>query len=104
MTDNEYKTLGKMSKENFHYMCTKCNKEELLLPWEELAFNNTPLNGSGNENDIPDINNISINTNEDIWVPFKNCGLHFLHININSILPKIDEIREMAILYCQGQQ
>ena len=84
MTDKEYKTLDKMSKENFHYMCTKCNGEELLLPWEELTFNNTPLNES--ENDIPDINNISVNLNEDIWEPFKNRGLHFLHINIIFII------------------
>ena len=29
--------------------------------------------------------------NNDIWSPFKRRGLHFIHLNINSILPKIDE-------------
>ena len=28
---------------------------------------------------------------------FKNKGLHFLHLNVNSLLPKIDEIRLLAI-------
>ena len=33
----------------------------------------------------------------DIWLPFKKRGLHFMHININSLLPKIDEIRNIAL-------
>ena len=32
----------------------------------------------------------------DIWEAFKKRGLHFLHININSLLPKIDELRNIA--------
>ena len=32
----------------------------------------------------------------EIWSPFKKRGLHFLHININSLLPKIDELRSIA--------
>ena len=31
------------------------------------------------------------------WAPFNKSGLHFIHININSLLPKIDEIRSMAL-------
>ena len=27
------------------------------------------------------------------WNVFKNRGLHFIHLNINSLLPKIDELR-----------
>ena len=30
---------------------------------------------------------------DQIWKPFKNKGMHFLHLNINSLLPKIDEVR-----------
>ena len=30
------------------------------------------------------------------WSPFDNKGLHFFHLNINSILPKIDELRQIA--------
>ena len=30
------------------------------------------------------------------WKPFENKGLHFLHLNINSILPKLDELKTIA--------
>ena len=36
---------------------------------------------------------VSVN---DIWEPFKKRGMHILHININSLLPKINELREIA--------
>ena len=32
---------------------------------------------------------------EDLKV-FKNRGLHFIHLNINSLLSKIDELREIV--------
>ena len=31
-----------------------------------------------------------------MWEPFVKRGLHFIHININSLLPKIDELRSIA--------
>ena len=36
--------------------------------------------------------------NHDEWNIFKHRGLHFLHLNINSLLPKIFEIRHIARL------
>ena len=36
--------------------------------------------------------------NQDKWNIFKHRGLHFLHLNINSLLPKIDELRHIARL------
>ena len=30
------------------------------------------------------------------WNIFKSRGLHFIHININSLLPKIEELRIIA--------
>ena len=33
---------------------------------------------------------------ENVWEIFNKKGLHFLHININSLLPKIDEVRSIA--------
>ena len=29
------------------------------------------------------------------WKKFRNRGLHFIHLNINSLQPKIDELREI---------
>ena len=34
--------------------------------------------------------------NVNIWEPFNKKGLHFLHISINSLLPKIDELKCIA--------
>ena len=31
-----------------------------------------------------------------MWEPFVKKGLHFIHVNINSLLPKIDELRSIA--------
>mgnify|MGYP001792126289 FL=1 len=31
-----------------------------------------------------------------MWKPFQQKGLHFIHLNINSLLSKIDELREIA--------
>ena len=39
---------------------------------------------------------ISLAGNVNIWEPFSKKGLHFLHININSLLPKIDELKRIA--------
>ena len=36
------------------------------------------------------------NLDTEKWTNFKKKGLHFIHININSLLPKIDEIRHMT--------
>ena len=33
---------------------------------------------------------------EEEWQAFSNRGLHFIHLNINSLLPKIDELRDIA--------
>ena len=33
---------------------------------------------------------------QSFWKPFENKGLHFLHLNINSILPKLDELKSIA--------
>ena len=32
----------------------------------------------------------------NLWEPFDSKGLHFIHLNINSLLPKIDELRDIA--------
>ena len=34
--------------------------------------------------------------NDDKFEPFRKRGLHFLHINVDSLLSKIDELRDVA--------
>ena len=33
---------------------------------------------------------------QEEWQAFSNRGLHFIHLNINSLLPKIDELRDIV--------
>ena len=39
---------------------------------------------------------ISLAVNLNIWEPLNKKDLHFLHIDINSLLPKIDELKCIA--------
>ena len=51
----------------------------LLLLSGDTSLNPRPINSSQQYNNYQ-------------WVVFKKRGLHFVHININSLLPKIDEL------------
>ena len=33
---------------------------------------------------------------QEEWQAFSNRGLHLIHLNINSLLPKVDELRDIA--------
>ena len=44
----------------------------------------------------PGLVQISPAVNVNIWELFNKKGLHFLHVNINSLLPKIDELKCIA--------
>ena len=54
------------------------------------------LSGDISLNPRPFHNLQPLNQNE--WNIFKHRGLHFLHLNINSLLPKIDKLRHIARL------
>ena len=45
-------------------------------------------------NPRPVYNNQSLNSNE--WNVYRSKGIHRIHLNIKSLLPKIDEIRQIA--------
>ena len=76
------------------YKCQQCqistqNYDPTLFPFSEVKeFDN--LNNSANikpDEKIEDIN---------IWQPFQKKGLHMIHLNINSLLNKIHELRFIA--------
>ena len=41
-------------------------------------------------------NSLSKNESRNEWDVFNKRGMHFIHININSLLPKIDEVCYIA--------
>ena len=44
----------------------------------------------------PGPSHINQTSDNNEWDAFKAQGLHFIHININSLLPKIEELRRIA--------
>jgi hypothetical protein len=44
----------------------------------------------------PTADNVDCNTRDSEYKIFKNRGLHFLHVNVRSLLPKIKDIRLLA--------
>ena len=52
------------------------------------------LSGDISLNPEPFSNNQSLHSNE--WNVFRSKGIHLIHLNVNSLLPKIDEIRYIA--------
>ena len=68
---------------NLKYRNCNCFYQFLLLLSGDVSLNPGPVQ-------------ISPPVIVNIWEPFKKKGLHFLHININSLLPKINELKCIA--------
>ena len=62
--------------------------------WELLSFYNCSFSTERMNYQIDPLSVVS----NDAWNIFQKRGMHFIHLNINSILPKIDEIRYIAKL------
>ena len=60
---------------------------------DTFPFSNSSFSGSESKFHLGS-NDENLDTEK--WTNFKKKGLHFIHININSLLPKIDEIRHMT--------
>ena len=68
----------------------------LLLLSGDIEVNPGPVQATqNNEKGMPDLQN---NYGDDKFKMFNKRGLHFFHVNINSILPKIEELRHIARL------
>ena len=62
--------------------------------WELLTFHNCSFSIERMDYQLDPLFVVS----NDAWNIFQKRGIHFIHLNINSILPKIDEIRSIAKL------
>ena len=60
---------------------------------DTFPFSNSSFSGSESRVHLGS-NDKNLDTEK--WTNFKKKGLHFIHININSLLPKIDKIRHMT--------
>ena len=73
-------TLSKLKYKNHHLFLNN-----LLLLSGDISLNPGPAQ-------------IRSQLNPEQFSPFKTRGLHFLHLNINSLIPKIDELRYIVKL------
>ena len=68
--------------------------------WENLLFLNISFcidNSSDTESYLLEENHPSIPSHNEAWKVFKDKGMHFGHLNVNSLLSKIEELRTLAI-------
>ena len=88
------KICNDLNNENL-YLCLqlnclnqiKCHKNHFLyLKLILLLAGDISLNPGPTQNDHL----------KEKWKIFRNRGLHFIHLNINSLLPKIDELRKIV--------
>ena len=91
----------KVPPAELNYICHVCANEVAgpdVITWDLLPFYNENLEETIADGTIVDTTDIDISVDEEVdkWLPFKQRGLHFLHLNINSLLSKIDELREIA--------
>ena len=74
--------------EGFHFDCNRCNYAEELPFFQEQYLEEVSQTFNV-------LNDGDLSENED-FKNFDQRGLHFIHLNINSILSKIDELRIIA--------
>ena len=86
------------------FTCQPCLAKEIIISdniWNHLPFSNCdhpledPQNLLNNATHTPETNSESCLENDQRKTSDK-CGLHLIHLNINMVLPKIDELREIA--------
>ena len=95
ITDTMYQNIKK-SPNMFSFQCQNCENLLSNLPFfDEDEHNNTNFETFENE---PVNENIDEDISDDLmYQNFKTSGLHFIHLNINSVLSKIDQLRIIAL-------
>ena len=96
--DAEFATFSTLLGNESGYTCLSCKNNIKINLWQELPFAGDSLPGIFEKQTVPtEVNETAKGPTEDfMWNPFRKRGLHFLHLNINSLLPKIDEVRLIA--------
>ena len=96
--DAEFAILSTMLENESGYTCLSCKNNIKIDLWRELPFPDDPLPEIFETQTVPtEVNETAKGPTEDyMWNPFRKRGLHFLHLIVNSLLPKIDELRHIA--------
>ena len=86
ISETKYKSI-KMKETGYYFDCHRCNYAKEMPFFHEENLEENPEAVTLNEPNITDFEG---------FTTFEKRGLHFMHLNINSILPKIDELRLIA--------
>ena len=93
ISETDYKTLKNVPTQLRNYTCYRCHEETVQAnTWDELPLLDNYLEDENHfEENLEEFEDF-----ETDWEIFKRRGLHFIHININSITTKIDQLRYIA--------
>ena len=79
------------------YVCLSCKSKASEFHSNQLPFADSSFTEpSSEELNTSDVNFEEHLTDTDIWANFNKRGLHFLHLNVNGLLSKIEELRLTA--------
>ena len=70
-----------LSRLLYYHLCTEIQKLRIFLFSANISLNSGPTPNS---------------VSQSFWQPFEDKGLHFLNLNVNSILPKLSELKTIA--------
>ena len=99
ISKTEYEKFKITPQHDSQYICCSCqtcqheNDYTNHGSWDHLPFLLELPDDQLEETQLLNISSLSDNNN---WEIFNERGLHFIHLNINSILSKIDELRLIA--------
>ena len=89
LSSSEMTQMSKIELDKLNFTCIVCRESMDALPFSNET--DLPENETSFQFQEEHLQNISL---DDPTKNFKMKGLHFLHLNCNSLLSKIDEIRE----------
>ena len=90
LTNAEYDNMVAENTE-IDYMCNFCSLDELpFANCEDEASESSPNNGNSSNSNQTD------NDFDSFYDCFKQKGLHFIHLNIRSLISKVSELRILA--------
>ena len=93
LSKTELNKLSKVPLVHLNFKCKVCKEKQEAFPFHNESI--LPENDQSFQFLEKHLNNI---TSDDHAAFFKKKGLHFVHLNCNSLLNKIEEIREFVLL------
>ena len=92
MSKSEINKLSKIPLNELDFVCKVCKEKLAALPFH--GEESLPEGNQSFQFQEEHLENISLDDNSEV---FKKKGLHFVHLNCNSLLSKTEKIREFVL-------